>query len=122
MPPPPARRPGVGGGSSKSDCSASGRDRSSQPGPLGLGSGEWSAPGADRSCSEYRGRSSPAPSGVAEDDQFSSSGSVDLDRDDSFRALLRLIPEFHSVEEPPSVAPNRCKTSLALLYGLQAGP
>ena len=59
----------VGGGRSKSDRSASGRDRSPQPGPSGLGLGEWSAPGADRSRSWYRGRSSPAPSGVEEDDR-----------------------------------------------------
>ena len=115
MPPPPSGRPGVGGGRSKGDCSP-------QPGPLGLGSGEQSAPGADRSRFEYRCRSSPTPSGVAEDNHDSSSGSVDLDRDDSFRAVFRLIQEFHSMEEPASVAPNRCKTSLAPIYGLQSQP
>ena len=55
-------------------------------------------------------------------DRNSSSGSVDLDRDDSFQAVLRLILEFCSMEEPASVATNRCKTSLALLYGLQSEP
>ena len=112
---PPAGRPGVGGGHSKGD-------RSPQPGPSELGSGERSAPGADPSRSGYSGRSSSTPSGVAEDDHDSSSGSVDLDRDDSFRAVLRLIREFHSMEEPASVAPNRCKSSLALIYGLQSEP
>ena len=42
----------------------SGHDRS----PSGLGSDERSACGADGSHSEYCGRSSPAPSGAAEDD------------------------------------------------------
>ena len=57
---------------------------------------------------------------MAEDNRDSSSGSVDLDRDDSFRAVLRLIGEFHSMEEPASVAPNQCKTSLAPIYWLQS--
>ena len=59
---------------------------------------------------------------MADDDRSSASDSVDLDRDDSFRAVLRLIREFHSMEEPASVAPNRCKTSLAPIYGLQSEP
>ena len=59
MPPPPSRRFGVGCGRSVGDCSASGHDRYPQPGPLGLGLGELSAPRADRSRSEYHGRSSP---------------------------------------------------------------
>ena len=120
MPPSPSRRSGVGGGRSKSDHSVSGRDRSPRPGPSGLGSGERSAPHTDRSRSEYCGRSSPTPSGAAEDDRDSISSLVDLDRDDSFRTVLRLIWEFHSLEEPASVAPNRCKTSLAPIYGLQS--
>ena len=115
MPPPLAGRSDVGGGRSKSD-------RFPQPGPSGLGSGERSAPGADRSRLEYRGRSSPTPSGVAADDRDSSSGSVDLDRDGSFWAVLRLIREFHSIEELASVTPNRCKTSLVPISGLQSEP
>ena len=75
---------------------------------------------ADRCHSEYRGRSSPAPSGAAEDDRDSISGSVDLDRDDSFWTVLRLMREFHSMEELASVSPNRCKTSLEPIYGLQS--
>ena len=43
-----------------------------------------------------------------------------LDWDDSFWVVLRLIQEFHSMEEPASVALNRCKTSLAPIYGLQS--
>ena len=120
MPPPPSRHPGAGGGRSECARSASGRARSPQPGPSGLGSGEQAAPCADRSRSGFHGQSSPTPSGAAEDDRDSVSGSVDLDRDDSFRAVLRLIREFHSLEEPASVAPNRCKTSLAPIYGLQS--
>ena len=117
MPPPPAERLDVGGSRSKGN-----RDRSPQPGPSGLGSGSQSATGADRPRSEYGGRSSPAPSGVVEDDRSSTFYSVDLDQDDSFQAVLRLIREFHSMEEPASVAPNWCKTSLALVCGLQSEP
>ena len=40
-----------------------------------------------------------------EDDHSISFDSVDLDRDDSFQAVLRFIWEFHSMEEPASVAP-----------------
>ena len=57
---------------------------------------------------------------MAEEDRDSISGSVDLDRDDPFRSVLRLIQEFHGLEEPASVASNRCKTSLAPIYGLQS--
>ena len=73
---PPAGRPGVGGGRSKGDCSASGPDHSPQPGPSGLGSREQSAPPADRFRLGYGGRFSPTPSGVAEDDRDSSSSLV----------------------------------------------
>ena len=97
MHPPPSRRPSAGGGRSESTRSASGRARSPQPGPSGLGSGVRAAPHADWSCSEFHGQSSPAHSGTAEDDWDSVSGSVDLDRDDSFRAVFRLIREFHSM-------------------------
>ena len=34
--------------------------------------------------------------------------------------MLHLIREFHSIEEPASVTPNRCKMSLAPIYGLQS--
>ena len=120
MPPPPAGRPGMGGSRSKSDCSPSDRDRSPQPGPSGLGSRSRSLSGADRSRYEYGCRSSPAPSGEADDDRSSTFDSVDLDKDDSFRYVLRLIRDFHSLEESASVALNRCKTSLAPIYGLQS--
>ena len=58
----------------------------------------------------------PAPGVVSP----AGAASVDLDNDDSFRSVLRLIRDFHSLEEPASVAPNRCKTSLAPVYGLQS--
>ena len=120
MPPPHAGHPGIGGSCPWGDRSALVRDRSPLPGPSGLGSGLRSSPGAARSRSGFGGRSSPAPSGAAEDDHSSTFDSADLDRDDSFRVVLRLILEFHSMEEPASVAPNRCKISLALVYGLQS--
>ena len=116
----PASHSGAGSGRSRSARSASGHTRFPLPGPSGLSSGVRAAPRADRSCLGLHGLSSPAPSGVAEDDRDSISGSVDLDRDDSFRSVLRLIREFHGLEEPASVASKRCKTSLAPIYGLQS--
>ena len=105
MPPPPSSCLGAGGGCSGSDCSASGRTCSPQPGPSGLGSGVWAEPRADRSRSELHGRFSPAPLGAAEEYRDSVFGSVDLDWDDSFRCVLHLIREFHSI---------------APIYGLQS--
>ena len=63
-------------------------------------------------------RRSPGPSGVADDDRSSTFGSVDFARDDSFRAVLGLIREFHDMAEPATVPAARCKTSLASAYGL----
>ena len=93
MPPPPAGRPGVDGGRSGGDLSASGRDCSPRPGLSGLGSGLRSSPSADQSRSEYGGRSSPTPSGAAEDDRSSNFDSADMDRDDSFSSVPGL-PQF----------------------------
>ena len=118
--PPSASRSGAGGGCSTCAHSASGRTSSPLPGPSGLSSDVRAAPRTDRSHVGLHGLSSPAPSGVAEEDRDSISGSVDSDRDDSFRSVLRLIREFHGLEEPASVASNRCKTSLAPIYGLQS--
>ena len=63
-------------------------------------------------------RHSPGPSGAAEDDRSSTFESVDFARDDSFRAVLGLIREFHDMAEPATVPAARCKTSLASAYGL----
>ena len=65
-------------------------------------------------------RRSPGPSGVAEDDCSTTFESVDFARDDSFRAVLGLIREFHDMAEPATVPGARCKTSLASAYGLAA--
>ena len=65
-------------------------------------------------------RRSPGPSGVAEDDRSTTFESVDFARDDSFRAVLGLIREFHDKEEPATVPGAHCKTSLASAYGLTA--
>ena len=65
-------------------------------------------------------RRSPGPSGVAEDDRSTTFESVDFARDDSFRAVLGLIREFHDMAEPATVLGARCKTSLASAYGLAA--
>ena len=83
-------------------------------------------PGTSRSYvteDRYRsgaGRRSPGPSGVADDDRSSTLESVDFARDDSFRAVLGLIREFHDMEEPAGVPAARCKTSLASAYGLMS--
>ena len=63
-------------------------------------------------------RCSPGPSGVADDDRSSTFESVDFARDDSFRAVLGLIREFHDMAA--TVPGARCKTSLASAYGLAA--
>ena len=65
-------------------------------------------------------RRSPGPSGVADDDRSSTFESVDFAWDDSFRAVLGLIREFHDLAEPATVPGARCKTSLASAYGLAA--
>ena len=65
-------------------------------------------------------RRSPGPCGVADDDRSSTFESVDFARDDSFRAVLGLIREFHDMAEPATVPGTRCKTSLASAYGLAA--
>ena len=120
MPPSPASRRGAGGGRSGHSCSGSGRDRSPRPGPSGLVLGSLSSTVTEPSRSGYGGRSSPFPSGAGDDDRSSTVNSLDMDRDDSFRAVLCLIRESHSLEEPASVAPNWCKTSLAPVYRLQS--
>ena len=66
------------------------------------------------------GRRSPGPSGAADDDQSTTFESVDFARDDSFRAVLGLIREFHDMAEPAGVPAARCKTSLASAYGLMS--
>ena len=63
-------------------------------------------------------RRSPGPSGPADDDRSSTFESVDFARDDSFRAVLGLIREFHDMAEPATVPAALCKTSLASAYGL----
>ena len=65
-------------------------------------------------------RRSPGPSGVADDNRSTTFESVDFARDDSFRAVLSLIREFHDMAEPATVPGARCKTSLASAYGLAA--
>ena len=93
-------------------------DRSSRPGPS-----SWrlqSSAGAERYRSGFGGRLFPAPSGEADDDHSSAFDALDIDRDDSFRSVLALIRNFHSMEEPAGVPAARCKTSLASIYGLMS--
>ena len=83
-------------------------------------------PGTSRSSvreERYRsgaGHRSPVPSGAVDADRSSTFESVDFARDDSFRAVLGLIREFHDMAEPASVLAARCKTSLASAYGLMS--
>ena len=83
-------------------------------------------PGTSRSSvreERYRSgasRRSPVPSGTVDDDHSSTFESVDFARDDSFRAVLGLIREFHDMAEPANVPAARCKTSLASAYGLMS--
>ena len=79
----------------------------------------WSYARVDPDQSGTR-RRSPGPSGVADDDRSTTFESVDFARDDSFRAVLALIREFHDMAEPAIVPGARCKTSLASAYGLAA--
>ena len=102
------------------DRQGSGVDRSPQPGPSGLSARSRSSPVPGPSRSRPAGCSSPALSGAGDDDQSSSVDSFDPEQDDSFGCVLRLIREFHNMEEPASVALNRCKTSLVKVYGLQS--
>ena len=55
-----------------------------------------------------------------DDDRSTTFESVDFARDDSFRAVLGLIREFHDMVEPAGVPAARCKTSLASAYGLMS--
>ena len=76
-------------------------DCSPRPGPSG-----WTArssAGAERYRSGFGGRRSLSPSGVADDDRSSPFDAVDIDRDDSFRSVLALIRNFHSMEEPAGI-------------------
>ena len=108
--PPPSRRAHGGartGGSSRD------LDRSPRPGT------------SRSSVREERYRSgasrrSPVPSGAADDDRSTTFESVDFARDDSFRAVLGLIREFHDMAELASVPAAGCKTSLASAFGLMS--
>ena len=93
-------------------------DRSLRPGPSGWMS--RSSAGAERYRPVVGGRLSPSPSGVADDDSSSAFDAVDIDRDDSFRSVLALIRNFHSMEEPAGIPSARCKTSLASIYWLMS--
>ena len=48
------------------------------------------------------------------------SDALDIDRDDSFRSVLALTRNFHSMGEPAGVPAARSKTSLAPIYGLMS--
>ena len=111
----------------RSSSDSSGEDRGDASPPRArcarTGGSAWDF---DRSRSSARAepdrsgarRRSPGPSGVADDDRSSTFESVDFARDDSFRAVLGLIREFHDMAEPATVPAARCKTSLASAYGL----
>ena len=87
---------------------ASAGDRSPRSGPSC-----WTSRSSAR-AERYRsgaGRRSPSPSGGADDDRSSTFDTVDFDRDDSFRSVLGLIRNFHTMEEPAGIPSALCKTS-----------
>ena len=55
-----------------------------------------------------------------DDDCSSALDVLDIDRDMTFRSVLALIRNFHSMEEPAGVPSARCKISLASIYGLMS--
>ena len=115
-PPPPAGR--APGGTPGDSRPAPAGDCSPRPGPSG-----WrpqSSAAAERYHTGFDGHLSSPPPGEADDDRSSTLDSLDIDRDDSFRSVLALIRNFHSMEEPASVPSARCKTSLASIYGLMS--
>ena len=61
------------------------------PGPSGFSVWPHSSEMPGPSRSRLAGRSSPAPSGVGEDDRSGSIGSLDPERDDSFALVFSLI-------------------------------
>ena len=88
------------------------------PGPSG-----WrprSSAGAERYRLGFDCRLSPAPSGEADDGRSSALDALDIDRNDSFRSVLALIWNFHSMEELVGVPSAQCKTSFASIYGLMS--
>ena len=93
-------------------------DRLPRPGPLGWTS--RSSTGAERYRPGVGGRRSPSPSGMAHDDRSSAFDAVDIDRDMTFRSVLALLRNFHSMEEPAGIPSARCKSSLASIYGLMS--
>ena len=109
--PPRSRR--AHGGAPAGDGSSRAYDRSPRPGM----SRSYARDDRYRSGA---GRRSPAPLGAVDDDRSSTFESVDFARDDSFRAVLALIRDFHDMEEPAGVPSARCKTSLASAYGLMS--
>ena len=96
---------------------ASTGDRLPRPGPSG-----WMLRSSARAehYGSGAGRRSPSPSGGADDDRSSAFDTVDFDRDDSFRSVLGLIRNFHTMEEPEGIPSARCKISLASIYGLMS--
>ena len=93
-------------------------DRSPHPGPSG-----WrlrSSAIAEWDRSGFGSHLSYPPSGEADDDRSSALDSSDVAWDDSFRAVLSLIRNFHGMEEPAGTPLARCKTSLASIYGLMS--
>ena len=112
---PPISRHAPGGTPGDSRPAPAG-DRLPRPGPSG-----WrplSSAGVERYRPGFGSRLSPAPLGEADNDRSSALDALGIDRDDSFRSALALIRNFHSMEEPVGVPSARCKTFLALIYGL----
>ena len=80
-------------------------DRSLRPGPSGQRL--RSSAIADQSRVVFGGHLSPSPSGEADNDCSSTRNTLDIDWDDSFRSVLALIRNFHSMEELAGVPSAR---------------
>ena len=89
------------GGTSSDSRPAQVGDCSPGPGPLGWR--QWSSAVAEQYRTGFGGQLSSSPPGEADDDCSSSLDALDIDWDDSFRSVLALIRNFHSMEEPAGV-------------------
>ena len=116
-PPPSSGR--VPGGTPGDSRPAPAGDRSPRPGSSGWR--PWSSAAVERYHAGFGNHLSSPPPGKVDDDRSSVLDSLEIDRDDSFRSVLALIQNFHSMEEPASVPSARCKTSLASIYGFDVG-
>ena len=66
------------------------------------------------------GLSVPPPLGGVDVDHSGPLKALDIDWDVSFRSVLALIKNFHSMEAPAGIPSARCRASLASIYGFMS--